>query len=156
MTPLPSPADLLHATSDVTGLAHVIQLAVAPVFLLTGVAGLLSVLVNRLARVVDRFRVLHGSLPELQGEAFQAAEREMAVLGRRTWLIHRAIALCTGSALLVCMVIATLFISALIRLEVSMIIATQFILAMISLMSGLLFFLREIYLSTGQIHVLPR
>lgn len=143
-------------TSDITGIAHVIQMAVAPVFLLTGVAGLLSVLVNRLGRVVDRFRTLHGRLPELQGEARTSAEAEMAVLGRRTWLIHRAIALCTGGALLVCMVIATLFVGSLIRLEVSMIIATLFILAMVSLVVGLLFFLREIQLSTGYIHVLPR
>lgn len=143
-------------TSDITGIAHVIQMAVAPVFLLTGVAGLLSVLVNRLGRVVDRFRTLHVRLPELQGEARASAESEMAVLGRRTWLIHRAIALCTGGALLICMVIATLFVGSLIRLEVSMIIATLFILAMVSLVVGLLFFLREIQLSTGYIHVLPR
>ena len=144
------------SSSDVTGIAHVIQLAVAPVFLLTGVAGLLSVLVNRLGRVVDRFRTLHGRLPDLQGEARRSAEEEMDVLGRRTWYIHRAIALCTGGALLVCMVIATLFIGSLARLEVSMIIATLFILAMVSLVVGLLFFLREIQLSTGYIHVLPR
>ncbi|MBI5331377.1 MAG: DUF2721 domain-containing protein [Betaproteobacteria bacterium] len=144
------------ATSDITGIAHVIQLAVAPVFLLTGIAGLLSVLVNRLGRVVDRFRTLHGRVAELQGAARESVESEMAVLGRRTWFIHRAIALCTGSALLVCMVIATLFIGSLVRLEASMIIATLFILAMVSLVVGLLFFLREIHLSTGYIHVLPR
>ncbi|MEW5789401.1 MAG: DUF2721 domain-containing protein [Pseudomonadota bacterium] len=142
--------------ADITSIAHAIQLAVAPVFLLTGVAGLLSVLVNRLGRVVDRFRTLHGRLPDLQGEDRQSAESEMAVLGRRTWLIHRAIALCTGGALLVCMVIATLFIGTLVRLEVSLVIASLFILAMVSLVVGLLFFLREIQLSTGYIHVLPR
>jgi hypothetical protein len=142
--------------TDITGIAHVIQMAVAPVFLLTGVAGLLSVLVNRLGRVVDRFRTLHGRLPELQGEARESAESEMAVLGRRIWFIHRAIALCTGGALLICMVIATLFIGSLVSLEVSMIIASLFILAMVSLVVGLLFFLREIQLSTGYIHVLPR
>lgn len=143
-------------TSDITGIAHVIQMAVAPVFLLTGVAGLLSVLVNRLGRVVDRYRTLDGRLPELQGSARESAESEMAVLGRRTWFIHRAIALCTGGALLICMVIATLFIGSLVSLEVSMIIASLFILAMVSLVVGLLFFLREIQLSTGHIHVLPR
>ena len=146
---------MLPAT-DITGIAHVIQLAVAPVFLLTGVAGLLSLLVNRLGRVVDRFRTLDGRLTELQDEARQSAESEMAVLGRRTWFIHRAIALCTGGALLICMVIATLFVGSLARLEVSMIIASLFILAMASLVVGLLFFLREIQLSTGYIHVLPR
>ncbi len=146
----------LPAATDITSLAHVIQLAVAPVFLLTGVAGLLSVLVNRLGRVVDRFRALHTSVPELQGEVLRSAESEMAVLGRRTWLIHRAIALCTGGALLICVVIAALFIGSLVRFEMSMIIALLFIMAMISLVIGLLFFLHEIRLSTGYIHVLPR
>jgi hypothetical protein len=146
----------MHPTYDITSIAHVIQMAVAPVFLLTGVAGLLSVLVNRLGRVVDRFRTLHLRLPELEGVSLDSAQAEMAVLGRRTWHIHRAIALCTGSALLVCMVIATLFIGSLVRLEVSMIIATLFILAMMSLVAGLLFFLREIQLSAGYIHVIPR
>ena len=143
-------------STDITGIAHVIQMAVAPVFLLTGVAGLLSVLVNRLGRVVDRNRTLDGRLAELKGSARESAESEMAVLGRRTWFIHRAIALCTGGALLICMVIATLFIGSLVSLEVSMIIASLFILAMVSLVVGLLFFLREIQLSTGYIHVLPR
>jgi hypothetical protein len=146
----------MNMVSDITGIAHVIQTAVAPVFLLTGVAGLLSVLVNRLGRVVDRFRALDVRLPDLHGAARESAESEMAVLARRTWYIHRAIALCTGGALLVCMVIATLFIGSLVRLEASMIIATLFILAMASLVVGLLFFLREIQLSTGYIHVLPR
>lgn len=146
----------MNTAADITGIAHVIEMAVAPVFLVTGVAGLLSVLVNRLGRVVDRFRALDGRLPDLHGAARESALSEMAVLGRRTWFIHRAIALCTGSALLVCMVIAALFVGSLIRLEVSMVIATLFILAMVSLVAGLLLFLREIQLSTGYIHVLPR
>jgi hypothetical protein len=146
----------MNTVTDITGIAHVIQMAVAPVFLLTGVAGLLSVLVNRLGRVVDRYRALDGRLPDLQGAARESARSEMAVLGRRTWFIHRAIALCTGSALLVCVVIATLFIGSVVRLEMGMVIATLFILAMVSLVIGLLLFLREIHLSTGYIHVLPR
>jgi hypothetical protein len=146
----------MPSASDITGLVHVIQLSVAPVFLLTGVAGLLSVLVNRLGRVVDRFRALHDRLPGLRDEARGSAESEMAVLGRRTWLIHRAIALCTGSALLVCVVIATLFVGALVQWEMSMVIATLFILAMISLVAGLLFFLREIHLAIRYIDVRPR
>ncbi len=142
--------------ADISSIAHAIELAVAPVFLLTGIAGLLSVLINRLGRVVDRFRTLHGRLLELQDEAKQSATSEMAVLEKRTWLIHRAIALCTGGALLVCMVIATLFIGFLVSLPVALTIATLFILAMVSLVAGLLLFLREVQLSTGYIHVLPR
>lgn len=142
----------MNMVADITGVAHVIQMAVAPVFLLTGVAGLLSVLVNRLGRVVDRFRTLQGRLPELQGESREVAQEEVAVLERRTWLIQRAIALCTGGALLVCMVIATLFVGSLGQWEVSMVIASLFILAMVSLVAGLLLFLREIHLSTGYMH----
>jgi len=55
----------MQEPSAIVGVSHVIQLAVAPVFLLTGVGAILSVLINRLARVVDRFRTLEGELPKV-------------------------------------------------------------------------------------------
>lgn len=146
----------MQALSGITNVAHVIQLAVAPVFLLTGVGAILSVLVNRLSRVVDRFRTLEHSLPQVQEEALAAAQREMAILSRRARNIHWAIGLCTGCALLVCIVIATLFVGSIANVELPAVIATLFILAMLSLVAGLLCFLREIALATGGIHVVPR
>jgi hypothetical protein len=146
----------VQALAGITDVAHVIQLAVAPVFLLTGVGAILAVLVNRLARVVDRFRTLERTLPDVSDAAQLSAQLEMNSLSRRAKMIHWAIGLCTGCALLVCMVIATLFVGSITNVEMPAVIATLFILAMLSLVAGLLFFLREIALATGSIHVVPR
>ena len=146
----------MQTLSGITDVAHVIQLAVAPVFLLTGVGAILSVLVNRLGRVVDRFRTLESGLSESGEVAQLSSKAEMANLSRRARMIHWAIGLCTGCALLICMVIATLFVGSVTRVELPAVIATLFILAMLSLVLGLLCFLREIALGKGNIHVVPR
>lgn len=146
----------MQGISSISSVAHVIQLAVAPVFLLTGVGAILAVLVNRLGRVVDRFRALERAEPEARDAAQTSIRTEMAVLERRARLIHWAIGLCTSCALLVCMVIACLFLGSVTSLDLSIPIAALFVLAMLSLVSGLLCFLREIALATGGIHVVPR
>lgn len=145
----------MQLPASITNVAHVIQLAVAPVFLLTGVGAILSVLTNRLGRVVDRFRVLEDAVPE-SAEGRAARSDQMGVMAQRARMIHWAIGLCTGCALLVCVVIATLFVGSITGSDLSDIIATLFIMAMLSLVSGLLCFLREISLAKGSIHVLPR
>jgi hypothetical protein len=146
----------LQALSGIASVAHVIQLAVAPVFLLTGVGAILSVLVNRLGRVVDRFRTLERILPDVGQDALPLHQVEMEILSRRARMIHWAIGLCTGCALLVCIVIATLFVGAITTVEMPVLIAMLFITAMLSLVAGLLCFLHEITLATGGIHVVPR
>lgn len=145
----------LQALYDITDVAHVIQLAVAPVFLLTGVGAILTVLVSRLGRVVDRFRTLDSSLPSSQGHTAATAQDEMATLERRARMIHWAIGLCTACALLICIVIATLFVGSISRVDLPGTIAALFITAMLLLVAGLLCFLREIALATGNIHVKP-
>jgi len=141
---------------NITTVAHVIQLAVAPVFLLTGVGAILAVLINRLGRVVDRFRVLEQGLPSARRGEKAAYEKEMTRLSRRARLIQRAITLCTLGALLVCTVIAALFIGAISNADFSRTIAALFIGAMLALIAGLLIFLREISLATGGIHIVGK
>lgn len=139
----------------VASVSHVIQLAVAPVFLLTGVGAILSVLVNRLGRVVDRFRQLeqyHASSQDIT----QAVEAEMLALSQRARLIHWAIGLCTSSALFVCFVIAVLFLSSLLDASPSTTVSVLFVLAMACLVFGLLCFLREIAIARSGIHLTPR
>ena len=145
----------VQSLTDITNVAHVIQLAVAPVFLLTGIGAILSVLINRLGRVVDRFRALE-RLPEtLTDAARDSADAEMERLTRRARMVHWAIGFCTSSALLVCIVIATLFVGAVTGVEMPALIATLFIAAMLALVAGLLCFLREIALAQGSIHTVP-
>lgn len=137
----------MQTITSVTTLAHVIQLAVGPVFLLSGIGAILAVLTNRLARVVDRFRTLNNSKDEERA----VHEKEMATLLNRARWIHWAISLCTVSALLICIVIAALFVGSVMNLDPSNMISVLFILTMLVLISGLLCFLREIFLATGHI-----
>jgi len=137
----------MQTAASITTVAHVIQLSVGPVFLLTGIGAILAVLTNRLARVVDRFRALNNT----QGDARTVHVKEMATLLSRARWIHWAISLCTVSALLICIVIAALFVGSVMNLDPSSTISMLFILAMLALISGLLCFLREIFLATGLI-----
>ena len=132
---------------SITNVAHVIQLSVAPVFLLTGVGGILSVLTNRLARIVDRARVIEHELPDVVREDKAVLRLELTTLGRRMRLINWAISLCTTCALFVCLVIVLLFVGACCATSISAPVAFLFILAMLALLGGLLSFLREIYLA---------
>ncbi len=147
---------LIESLANITDVAHVIQLAVAPAFLLTGIGAILSVLVNRLTRVVDRFRVLEQVLPQAQGDLLASVQTEMDVLAHRARMVHWAIGLGTSAALFICVVIATLFIGSIMSLQMPFIIASLFVMAMLALVAGLLCFLREIALAKGSIHVLQR
>ena len=128
---------------NLTNVAHVIQLAVAPVFLLTGIGAILSVLTGRLGRLVDRFRVLSETDQNLPLKR----ARELAILSVRATWVHWAITLCTASALFVSLVIGALFVGAVVNVNPSRIVSILFIVAMTSLIIGLGCFLREISLS---------
>lgn len=135
-------------TEPLSDLSHAIQLAVAPVFLLTGLATLINALNGRLARVVDRRRVVRKRLQEGAAPDHSASmERELDLLGRRGNLIYQAIFCQVLSALLVCLVVAGAFIGTLVRIDLTGTIATLFILAMLAMISGLGLFLREVYIA---------
>ena len=140
---------------QISAIAHVIQLAIAPVFLLTGIASLLGVLTNRLGRVIDRARLLEGHLPDLTGEFKLVAGGDLTMLSRRARLINRAISLCTTAALLVCVVIAVLFVSAFLSQDLSRLIAGLFVIAMGGVIAGLVSFLRKVYLATQSLRIGP-
>lgn len=142
---------------SITTVAHVIQLAVAPVFLLTGVGTILNVMTNRLSRVIDRFRVLENIKPLADDASFSPGEiiahqNEMKILAHRERVIYWAISLCTVCALLICVVIATLFVGSVMGVQLTSLIAFLFIVAMLALIGGLLSLLREIYIATASIH----
>lgn len=140
----------MSAEASITTVAHVIGLAVAPVFLLTGVGTILNVMTSRLSRIIDRFRVLESMIPDGNYEA--AYRDEMKILAHRERVIYWAISLCTLCALLVCVVIAALFVGSVMGVELTSLIALLFIAAMLALIAGLLILLREIYIATGSIH----
>jgi hypothetical protein len=141
--------------SDVA-VAHAIQLAVAPVFLLSGIGAILAVMTNRLGRIIDRARVLEEKLDVASAAILATLRADLGILSRRAKLISRAITLCTTTALLVCTVIAVLFLSAFLRFDATIPVALLFIAAMSTFFLGLVWFLREIYLATVSLRIGPR
>ena len=139
--------------TDTGIIAHAIQLAIAPVFLLTGVAGLLGVMANRLARVIDRARSFEEKWQHLD-EAERAAVRiESAHLERRYHLASWAINFCTAAALIVCLVIVALFVEEFFGRNLKWLAGMLFVCAMIALIGGLTCFLREVYLATHTVRI---
>jgi hypothetical protein len=134
--------------THIESIAQVIQLSVAPVFMLTGVGAALNVLVSRLVRIVDRARITETQLLEGQGDEGELKGR-LQVLAKRARLISRAIALSVVSALLVPLVIVSLFVSALLRWDLSLPIASAFIVSLLALAAALVYFLREIFVATA-------
>ncbi len=133
-------------------IGHIIQLAIAPVFLLTGVGTNMLVLTNRLARIIDRTRLLEENLDAGHGRengrdaVFRA---ELDVLFRRARKINRAIFLSTSCALLICMVVAALFVADALNLRMASMIAGMFVLAMVALTGSFVYLLREVLQATS-------
>lgn len=130
-----------------------IQLSVAPVFLLTGIAGLLNVMASRLARIIDRAREVSRSRGSLDAAAIALARLELVVLERRRHLASWSINCCTGAALLVCTVIVTLFLEEFLGSNLKWLAGLQFIAAMVSVIAGLSCFLTEVYTATHASHI---
>jgi hypothetical protein len=137
----------------VSAIAHLIQLAIAPVFLLTGVGSILNVLTQRLSRVVDRARLLEKEYNSLDPSQREGAKCELRVLDRRMTLSILSLSACTASALFVCVLIAILFVGDLADVPLAKPIAILFILAMFLLIAGLILFLWEVRLAMRSIRI---
>jgi uncharacterized protein DUF2721 len=131
----------------VTDVARLIQLAVAPVFLLTAVGTIIGVLTTRLGRAIDRSRLLEDRLRQLPPEGQMAVREELGVLSRRVRLVYGAIVLAVICALFVGLLIAVAFVDAFINVDLSRFIGLLFIGAMVAFIFALLIFLREIFLA---------
>ena len=143
------------SVEDVSLIVHAIQLAIAPVFLLTGLGAMLSVMATRLSRVIDRARSLEQHWKQFDDQERANATRELATLEKRAHLASWAINFCTCAALLVCAVIATLFIDVFVGTNLKWLAAALFICAMFALIGGLISFLREVYVATHTLRIGP-
>ena len=139
--------------SNLADIGHAIQLALAPVFLLTGIAGILNVMTNRLARIIDRGRYFEAHWTQLEASARHAAGLELRSLEARRQLASRAINAGTTAALLVCLVVASLFFEALLDLPLKWLAGVFFIASMGAMIAGLTFFLREVHLATSTVRI---
>jgi hypothetical protein len=142
-----------ESAAAVTTIAHQIQLAVAPVFLLAGIAGIINVLAHRLARVVDRSRQLEAEPPDDNPIVRGLYFAELKILDQRMRVVNWSLSCCTSGALFVCVVVAILFVADLAKIAFARPIALLFILAMLLLIVGLILFLYEVRLATKALKI---
>ena len=135
--------------THIADITRVIQLAVAPVFLLTAIGTLITALNNRLGRAVDRRRVVQERLQHASQEDAAEARVELRRLEQRSRLIYFSILAAVTAGLFICLVVAGAFVGALVAVELSKMIAVLFILAMCALIVSLALFLREIFLAVS-------
>ena len=138
---------------DIPDIVHVIQLAVAPVFLLSGVGAVLAVLTGRLARIIDRARLVEDRMRAGPADRLAQMHLELAMLSHRAWMVNMALTLATCCALLVCLVIAALFVGSAFNINLGVVIAVMFVAAMVALVGALSIFLREIFLGTASLRI---
>lgn len=143
----------MEDTLPVTAVANIIELAIAPVFLLAGIGGILGVLANRLARVVDRSRELEAELASMDVGARERAVAEIRLLDRRMSVVNHAISACTASALFVCLVVGFMFVADLADIRFGRTVAAMFVVAMALLIGGLLLFLWEVRLAMQSLRI---
>jgi Protein of unknown function (DUF2721) len=147
---------LIDPDSHIALITHAIQLAIAPVFLLTAIGTIINALTGRLARAVDRRRQIEDevipALREGDDEARDKLDAELALLARRIRITMRAIALAVISATLVCLLIGTAFSAAFVSIDLSRPVALLFIAAVVALTVSLLLFMHEVFLAAQAVH----
>ena len=133
--------------NNLPDVARAIQLALAPVLLLTGIAGLLNVMSTRLARIIDRGRELAENRVESPQE-LEALVMQVRLLERRRHFTSIAITACTIAALLLCLVVATLFVEGMLGVRLGALVGALFMGSTFALVVGLAYFLREVHIAT--------
>jgi hypothetical protein len=139
----------------IVNVAHVIQVSIAPVFLLSGIGVMLTVFTNRLARIIDRARVLEERVRAAGDANKEEIYAELGRLSLRSRWNEAAIALTTVTGLLISLVIVALFVDDIVAIDLSGLIALLFICAMLSFVAAFISFLREIVLATVRIRTGP-
>ena len=143
----------MSAAAGLGAIAEIIQISVTPVFLLVATGGLLNVFTGRLARVVDRSRVLIEQWGETEGDEHVRLVAELRVVDRRMDIINNSIAAAVACGIVVCLLVALLFAQAFVGFNLGAAAAWVFALAMLLLLVSLVLFLVEVRLATRTIHV---
>src|ERR1022692_4755981 len=122
----------------------VLQVAVGPVILISGVGLLLLSMTNRFGRIIDRSRILAGALRDVQGVDRQRAIAQLRILMHRATLVRRAIIWAAVSLLLAAVLIISIFIATAAGAEVAWLVAAFFVACLCSLIVSLIFFIRDV------------
>jgi|ERR1017187_954672 hypothetical protein len=134
-------------TTPLNEIVPVLQVAIGPVILISGVGLLLLTMTNRLGRAIDRARQLKAELPERTEQDRQQVLAQVAIIYRRARMIRLSITLAALSALLAAALIIALFVTALLHAEQAMLVSIIFIACMVALFASLVAFIRDINLS---------
>lgn len=145
--------DELFQIATLPGLAHTIQLALAPVFLLNGIGAVLGILTGRLSRIVDRARAIEERITSAEHPRHAAQVNELRLIDRRMRVVNTAIFLVTASAVAVALVVAVMFIARLAGFGFARTLAVVFTAAMFLLIAGLVLFLVEVRMAVAAIQV---
>lgn len=140
-------------TENMIDVAKAIQLALGPVFLLTGVSGMLNVMSGRLSRIVDRGRALTEGRVNTASMDKNAINLQLQTLERRRHFASTAITACAIAALLVCLVIVVLFAEVMLEVPLKWLIGGLFTAATLALIVGLTFFLREVHMAAQTVRI---
>ena len=140
-------------THSIAGLIPVLQTAIGPVILISGVGLLLLLMTNRLGRIIDRARNLAAARKAASGDALAPIEAQLAILWRRARLIQTAIALAATSDLAAALLVITLFFTALLHLETAWIVGGLFCVCLACLIGALLIFIRDINLTLAALRL---
>ena len=138
---------------SVNTVADVVRIAIAPVFLLSGIAAFVNVCTSRLSRIVDRSREVEPRLLESRGAEHDRWLGELRVLDRRMSLVSWAISLSVLSGVLICAVVVLLFSASLSRFHVATTIAWLFIGSMVAIGVGFAVFLVETRVGSRAVRV---
>jgi hypothetical protein len=128
-------------------LVPILQIAIGPVILISGIGLILLSMTNRLARVIDRSRQLSHVLRSAKGPERDVVVSQINILSTRALVVRLAITLATLSILFAAILVITLFMAALLHWEVGVLVTIFFIICMGSLIVSLLAFLRDVHLS---------
>lgn len=146
---------MLQSSPDlsVSTVAEIVRVALAPVFLLSGIGAFLNVLASRLARIVDRSRQLEPVLLASRGREHDRYANDLKVLDRRMSLINWATGLTVTSAMLTCLVVILLFAANLIRTHLGSEIAWLFMASMVSIGAAFGVFLVETTIAARAVRI---
>ena len=145
--------DDIFQVSSLSGLAHTIQLALAPAFLLSAMGIILNMLTGRLARVVDRARMIEADFTPRDHPNHGHQVTELRLLDRRMRIVNNSIFLATASAVVLCTVVAAMFVAELIGFSFARTLASLFALSLLLLIASLVMFLIEVRVAVAAIRI---
>lgn len=141
------------AMDTLSSLLPIIQLAITPVILISGMGALMITLTNRMARIVDRTRVVAELIPSASTEDRQHLESQLDIMWRRALLIRRAVTSNGLSMLVSCLLVVVLFATAIFHLQMPALVLGLFAASIVLLIASLVDFLRDIFVSLHALHL---